>query len=700
MAKKIQTVRRAKSKILSPDDPLIQAYSSSAGYRDTDFSNIGGSGISGFPGLTMNDYEQWRPEEKTLFSNVKDTILECEKVYKKHGLIKTVIDIMGDFACQGIRLVHPNKRTEKFYRNWWAKVSGEERSERFLNGLFKLGNVVIRMQTAKINAKYLKKMYSANAADIQIVEDEVTKNEIPWKYTFLHPATVEMVGGPLANFSVRPQYSVLLPSNVKRVILSPKNKAEEQIVRDLPDELIQAAKNNEAILLPEDKTWVYHYKKDDWESWSAPMVASTLLDISLYEKLKLADRAALDGAISNIRIFKLGSLDHKIAAQPAAMNKLSEILESNTQTGVINLVWDSAIDLLESKTDVHHFLGQEKYEPTLMAIYAGLGIPPTLTGTFGASGTTNNYISLKTLTQRLEYGRRILIEFWNEQIKLVQTAMGFRLPATVEFDRSNLGDEAAEKALLIQMSDRNLISDELMQRYFGHDPEMETLRINREFEERDSNQRAPKAGSFYNPQFEDELKKMALQTGLLSTTEIGLEDVPNRRADLPKEAAKKPGAAPVKKPKGQIGQGRPINKKDSKKRKKKVFKPKTRAKIEAWADSAQSTIGEKMAPFFLAKYNKKNFRALSTAEFEESENIKFSVLCSLEPGIEVTHDAIVNALGQDTKAYVWSTLTTWTEELKKVMNRPITVEERKSLQSSIYVLHKEEEKNGQDNDRN
>ena len=36
---------------------------------------------------------------------------------------------MGDFASQGIRLVHPNKRIERFYRNWFEKIKGEERSE-------------------------------------------------------------------------------------------------------------------------------------------------------------------------------------------------------------------------------------------------------------------------------------------------------------------------------------------------------------------------------------------------------------------------------------------------------------------------------------------------------------------------------------------------------------------------------------------
>ena len=97
----------------------------------------------------------------------------------------------------------------------------------------------------------------------------------------------------------------------------------------------------------------------------------------------------------------------------------------------MDLVWGPDIELMETNSNVHQFLGEEKYKPHLNNIYAGLGIPPTLTGTFGTSGTTNNYMSLKTLTQRLEYGRDRLIDFWNKEIAMIQKAMGFKLPATI-----------------------------------------------------------------------------------------------------------------------------------------------------------------------------------------------------------------------------------------------------------------------------
>ena len=91
------------------------------------------------------------------------------------------------------------------------------------------------------------------------------------------------------------------------------------------------------------------------------------------------------------------------------------ILGNNVGGGTMDLVWGPDIELIESRTSVHQFLGEGKYMPHLNSVYAGLGSPPTLTGTFGAAGTTNNFISLKTLTQRLQYGRDVLADFWKNQ---------------------------------------------------------------------------------------------------------------------------------------------------------------------------------------------------------------------------------------------------------------------------------------------
>ena len=674
---------------------MYQNKATAATSRFRSFINLDGQ-ISGRPGLTRTDYDYFRPDE-AIPTEIKAIFGMADQIYNRVGLVKNVIDLMGDFASQGIRLVHPNKRIERFYRNWFAKVGGEERSERFLNHLYRNGNVIINKQTAKISLKVADEMYKAKASpDMLINSDDirVEKREIPWRYTFLDPKTVDIAGSSLASFVTNKTYTITIPPGLRKLINAPKNDAEKRIIDQLPIAIIEAAKDKKPYPLDPDKTLVFHYKKDDWKPWAYPMIYSIMDDIAIVEKLKLADLAALDGAISNIRIFKLGNLEHKIAPTQAAASKLSNILQANIGGGTMDLVWGPDIELIESKTSVHQFLGEGKYTPHLNAIYAGLGIPPTLTGTYGAAGTTNNFISLKTLTQRLQYGRKVLTSFWKKEIELVQKAMGFRFPAKVEFDRMDLSNEEAEKALLIQLADRNIISDELIQRVFGFDPEMEKVRLNRENRERDSERMVQKAGPYFNPQLEDNLKKIALQTGIVTPSQVGLtldKKKAGEQSAVDMKAPSSPGGGnlPSSKTPGQPQQGRPRTSKDTEKRKTKDFAPQTGATLQIWGLQAQEKIADILNPHLLAFYHKKNMRSLSSAEYNEAENIKTKIFLSLDPLSPLNEDIVlgklntIDSIDNNQHLFKYNQLQ---KSLSQQINRQLTADELKYTKAYYYQL--------------
>jgi hypothetical protein len=677
------------------DEFGIANKASGATSRFRNFQNLDGP-ISGRPGLTKTDYDYFRPDE-AVPTEIKAIFAMADQIYNRVGLVKNVIDLMGDFASQGVRLVHPNKRIERFYRNWFDKVKGEERSERFLNNLYRVGNVVINRQTAKISVKVADNLYKSVASpDLIINSDEVKveKREIPWRYTFIDPRCVDVVGSSLSSFVTNKTYSITIPASLRKLINAPKNDAERAIIDQLPPAIIEAAKAKKQYLLDPDKTLVFHYKKDDWKTWAFPMIYSIMDDISIVEKLKLADLAALDGAISNIRIFKLGSLEHKIAPTQAAASKLSEILQGNVGGGTMDLVWGPDIELIESKTSVHQFLGEAKYTPHLNSIYAGLGIPPTLTGTFGASGTTNNFISLKTLTQRLQYGRRVLMAFWKQEIATVQKAMGFRLPAKIEFDRMDLSNEDAEKALLIQLADRNIVSDELIQRVFGFDPDTEKSRLNRETKARDGERMVPKAGPWHDPQLEDSLKKISLQTGLATPSQVGLELEKKKSGEKTALELKTPsvpgGGLPQQSQKpGQPQQGRPKNSKDSEKRKTKQFAPQTGASLQLWAIEAQDKISELLNPYLLEFYNKKNMRSLSSSEYNEAEATKTKIFLSIDPLTTITEELVlaklntINSIDSNIKVHNYNDLL---KKISSEVNKTLTSEELKYTKAYFYQL--------------
>jgi len=655
-----------------------------------DFSNLD-NGLSSRPGLTRSDYDVFRPDE-AVPEQLKNIIRAADSIYHRVGLVKNVIDLMGDFAAQGIRLSHPNKRIQKFYRSWFEKINGYERSERFLNNIYRTGNVVINRQTAKISLKVTDKLYrSVGSPDIILNDDseKIEKREIPWRYTFIDPSYVDVVGGALASFSGTKIYAISLPASIRRIINNPKNDYEKKIIESLPPSIMESAKTKKSYVLDSDKTLVFHYKKDDWSTWAYPMIYAIMDDIFIIEKLKLADLAALDGAISNIRIFKLGNLEHKIAPTKAATAKLAQILGNNVGGGTMDLVWGPDIELIESKTSVHNFLGEGKYTPHLNSVYAGLGIPPTLTGTFGAAGTTNNFISLKTLTQRLQYGRKILTQFWKNEISLVQKAMGFRFPAKIEFDRMDLSNEDAEKALLIQLADRNIISDELLQTLFGIDSDMEKSRINRESRERKSSRYVPKSGPFYNPEFDKDIKKISIQTGIATPSQVGVELEKKKPGEKNLLELKGETAAPKNinntGPVGVSGQGRPKNSKDTQQRKTKTFSPQTGAS-EIWAISAQYKINEILNPYLLEFYNKKNMRSLSDIEYKEAEITKAKILFSLDPLQEITQDIILNKLSYiNTKPVLsmYNHYQTLIKDMQMQLNRELTSEEFKYLKTKL-----------------
>lgn len=654
------------------------------GVRFRDYSNLAPN-LSGRPGLTQEDYYYHRPDEMPP-SSFKQIFRQCDQVYQNDGLIWNVINLMTDFTIKGIRLVHQSKKTEGIYQDWFQRINGMHVSERFVNYLYRLGNVVAQRYTAKIRGEQ----------DIAVAADRIglipsfspAKNEIPWKYVFIHPATCEAIGGPISSFVDSPLYGVKLSADIIRTILTPKDDVEKAIVDKLPDEILAAARSaGNLYVLNKDRTIVYHYKKDDWMEWGSPIIRPILQDLIVLNKLKLADMCALDGAASKVRAWCIGDIPAQIAPTAESGKLLSSILEANVGGGCIDFVWGPDLKLIETKSDTYNFLGEEKYKPTLNAIYTGLGIPPTLTASFSSSGTTNNYISLKTLTERLEYGRSLLIDFWEKEAAIFQKAMGYRFAAEVEFDQPILSNEDTEKQLLIQLADRNLISDELIQKRFGMKPNLEKIRLNREDKERNSSRRVKKAGQWFDPQIIEKMKMTLLQQGAITPSQVGLELPPPKPAEIAQIDKMQPTkTTDVKKNPGQSGKGRPSGKKDSTKRKEKKFTPRSRATVGAWVHSTQKRLSDILTPVILKHFGKANLRQLTNEENLAAEEIKFNLLCDLKPFEELTSERIVAALDNNLRydQHI-KTLKSSVLSYKNDIKKEPTLDEIREIQIQVYL---------------
>lgn len=602
------------------------------------------------PQFTQLDYYAFRPNE-AVPTQQRRAIKMCMDAYDKVGIIRNIIDLMGDFGSQGIQIVHQNKSIEKFYQQWFRSINGKERSERFLNNLYKTGNVIIYRSYAKVTPKLNKYMKSL-ANDIKVEVPNMTINTIPWRYNFFNPLTVKMKDGQLSIFMGTPSYAINLGTFFDRFT---DGDVPINVINSLPDNLKQAVKSGQKeVPLDIDRLSVFHYKKDDWQQWANPMIYAILDDIIMLEKMRLADLSALDGAISNIRLWTLGNLEHKILPNKTAINKLRDILASNVGGGTMELVWGPELSFKESSSEVYKFLGSEKYTAVLNSIYAGLGVPPTLTGmATNGGGFTNNFISLKTLVERLQYGRDQLIRFWEKEVEIVRQAMGFRHKAHIQFDQMSLSDEASEKNLLIQLADRDIISQETLLQRFKEIPQIEKIRLQREIEDREDDKNPNKAGPYHTPQHKENLEKIGLQSGKLLPKDVGLKtSVPQDILLQPKSSPFAGGGGSSPEPKPPSPNGRPPASTDQSPRKQRVAKPKSKpgvAELVVWSENAWDNISDVLNNAFLDLKNKKNLRQLTKSEITELEKLKLDTLTNIPIMSEINQSAIHKVLASNSQ---------------------------------------------------
>jgi hypothetical protein len=249
-------------------------------------------------------------------------------------------------------------------------------------------------------------------------------------------------------------------------------------------------------------------------------------------------------------------------------------------------------------------------------------------------GFTNNFISLKTLVERLQYGRDLLIKFWEKEIEIVRQAMGFRYRAHIQFDQMSLSDEAAEKNLLIQLADRDIISQETLLQRFKEIPQIEKIRLQREVADREDDKNPKKASPYHTPQHKDNLEKIALQSGKVLPSDVGIKSsVPKDILLQPKAPSPFGGGGSSQKPQSPSSpNGRPPESKDSSPRKQRVAKPKSQpgvAELVIWAEDSWNNISEVLNNAYLNHQNKKNLRQLTKAQVNDLEKLKLDVLTNI-----------------------------------------------------------------------
>jgi len=541
----------------------------------------------------------------------REMVKECLTAYRKIGIVRNVVDMMSDFASEGVSLVHTNKTVQNFWNKWLQKIKIEDRTERIANTILKAGTCVIRRREGVLSSKEEKKMKnSASAA-----------RRIPIGYTIINPEVIDITG--------------VRADGTPEIVIAFSKKEQFGI-----------AVKERKVINDDSKNYIATYKKDDWELWAAPFHFAVLDDLALENKMQRMDEAAIDGVINNIRIWKLGGElkdGTPILPTPEATAKLASILQNDMGGGVLDIIWDQFIDLQVEYPPVDKILDYKKYEHVRKRILEGFGIAQVLIDGTGQGSYSNQYLSVRSLIEKIEYIRNILTDWLKREVEYVSQQMGFKRLPDIEFKHIDLGDEVTRLSLLMQLFDRNIISKEAMLSSVEHNWEVEKSRLNNESVEEESD------NSVQN------------KVGPYSATDEEVEKIENKEG----------------------GDGRPANQPQEKTQKKKRnTKPKGSEAIDFSsftnlildAEELIDKVEAQINPSFLEKEGVTSVKKLTKDKKADLKNLKFSVFASIQKDAAIDSDYI-----------------------KKFSNSDVTEMETKTRDCYAKLLSNYRKKNGDPN---
>jgi hypothetical protein len=259
--------------------------------------------------------------------------------------------------------------------------------------------------------------------------------------------------------------------------------------------------------------------------------------------------------------------------------------------------------------------------------------------------------------------------------------MGFIQAPVMEFDNMVLTDEAAEKQLLINLADRDIICHDTIREKFGINPEIEKSKIKREVKKR-GNSMPEKASPFHNPEKIHEYKKILLSGGTITPSEMGIELEEKKPGEVSKMdaqmVAKDLGRKDEVKP-----NGRPRNITETKKRESKTGDEARIAKSKqllVWCAEAQSKVSEFITKAVLESTDTKNVRSLTGPQKESLEKLKANCLFNISPFSELNNDTIYVAFKERYN-------DTFKDDIDQILDNDVNVEQKRHSLAMLYFLN-------------
>lgn len=424
--------------------------------------------------LYQSPFEASTYEYMPLNISIHDKMRLAMMHFKTDPLVGKIIELMTTFSNDGFKNEHSNPKIKKFFDEWGEYVSlNKVRNWIFLE-LYRSGNVTTWRSLAPFGRSDLKidsvedPPYEANAAKKHLW----TKKTIPCGYTVLNPLTVYV--NRLDGYSDYLSFHPPITDN-KLVDGFSLDDTTNLILKNLPREFEEVVKKNKgaAIPLPEKNIRRILRMRQPYEPYGSIMMERAFAAIHEKNKLRQMDLQMANSVINQIIKVTIGSDDF-----PATKPQLEKLANSFRNIGKSQTIfWNHTLNIEVIRPDTS-VLNSTKYERVNEDIRNAFGIAEILTG--GGAGSKANfataYLSLKAFIANLMDGRKEVLDWIRNEYEDIAEAMGFDSYPEPSFNPLSLTDEIAEKQLIMQLIDRQVISYETAVDRLGYDYSTELKR--------------------------------------------------------------------------------------------------------------------------------------------------------------------------------------------------------------------------------
>ena len=383
--------------------------------------------------------------------SAQQAIVLCQKAYWNVAIFRNTIDIQTEFANSKLSFRGKNKRSIKFFNEWYKKINGWSLSERFFREWFRSGNVFIYKFLYNITNPEVNKMSRAEVA-----------KKIPLRYTILNPADMRAEGSAtFVNFN----YYKMLNSYELARLKVPKTEDEKRFMESLPVTVRDQIKRGELPEIPIDTEYLtaVFCGKQDYEALSVPMYYPVLFDIDLKLEFKKMEKVIARTADYMILLITAGDKDRDANTNSRILSALQDLFEMESVGRV--LVSDYSTKAEFVLPDLNKILGPEKYQVVNQDIANGL-----MNIFWGDEKYANSMIKIKVFLERLSSARQAFLNnFLIPEMEMIASELGFtEIPEPV-FDEVDLKEEIEYMKVYTRLAEIGMLTpEELFQSFETH----------------------------------------------------------------------------------------------------------------------------------------------------------------------------------------------------------------------------------------